>query len=124
MGDTILGSRRAGAAVTSIVGQVTHTSTLPDRPIRQSNAEQLHPSVGAGPGVVAVVAAMRAPPRHDQQLEQRINKDPKPDRIRLPAKKIQECIATRQTEISASLFSHDPKQTEKGFGLPGGQFLD
>lgn len=47
-----------------IVGEITHTSALPDGAIGQANAEELDPSVGARPRVVAIVAAMRAPPSH------------------------------------------------------------
>lgn len=46
------------------MGQVTHTSTLPDRPISQSDPKKLHPSIRARPRIMPVVAAMRAPPRH------------------------------------------------------------
>lgn len=47
-----------------IVGEIAHTSALPDGAIGQANAEELDPSVGARPRVVAIVAAMRAPPSH------------------------------------------------------------
>lgn len=47
-----------------IVGQIAHASALADAAVGQANAEELDASVGAGPGVVAIVAAMRAAPRH------------------------------------------------------------
>lgn len=46
------------------MGEITHTSTLPDRAISQSDTEKLDSAVGAGPGVVATMAAMRASPGH------------------------------------------------------------
>lgn len=46
------------------MGQIAHTSALADAAVGQANAKELDASVGAGPGVVAIVAAMRAAPRH------------------------------------------------------------
>ncbi|GLU06103.1 hypothetical protein SLE2022_231630 [Rubroshorea leprosula] len=43
---------------------IRHTSALPDQPVRQAHPEELDLAVGAFLGVVAVVAAMRAAPRH------------------------------------------------------------
>lgn len=53
----------AGAGA-GIVAEVAHAGALPDRPVGQSDPEQLHASVRASPRVVAIVAAMRTPPSH------------------------------------------------------------
>lgn len=124
MGDTIVGSSGASAAVTGgIVGQVTHTSTLPDRPIRQSNAEELHPSVRASPGVVAVVAAMRAPSRHDPPAagENPQTRKTGSDQITGQEDPTLYCDPTthRFQLLFSVLFSHDPKQTAKGVWASG-----
>lgn len=47
-----------------IVAEIAHTSTLTDQPISQSNPEDLDPAVGACPGIVPVVTAMRAAASH------------------------------------------------------------
>ena len=46
------------------MGQISHASTLPDAAVGEAHAEELDAAVGARAGVVAIVAAMRAPPRH------------------------------------------------------------
>lgn len=46
------------------MGQIAHTSALADAAVGQANTKELDASVGAGPGVVAIVAAMRAAPSH------------------------------------------------------------
>lgn len=56
-----LQSTRPGSC---IVAQIPHTSTLPNGAVGQSDSEELHAAIGTSPGVVPIVAAMRAPPRH------------------------------------------------------------
>ena len=56
---------RGGAAGSGVVCQVAHTGALPDRPVSQPDPEELDPPVRAGPRVVSIVAAMRAPTSHD-----------------------------------------------------------
>ena len=51
----------AGAGV---MREIPHAGALPDRSVRQSDAEELDPSVRASSQIVAVVAAMRTPSRH------------------------------------------------------------
>lgn len=46
------------------MAEIPHTRTLTDRAIGQSDSEEFDPAIRAGPRIVAVVAAMRAPPRH------------------------------------------------------------
>lgn len=64
----------AGSAVLMVTGvqpgvvaEIAHAGTLPDQPIGQTDPEELDPAVGAGPGIVAVVAAMRAAASHDSR---------------------------------------------------------
>lgn len=45
-------------------GEVPHAGALADGSIGEAHPEDLDPAVGARPGVVPVVAAVRAPPRH------------------------------------------------------------
>lgn len=52
---------RTGAGV---VTEIAHTSALPNGTVGQSDTEELDAAVGARAGVVAIVAAMGAPPRH------------------------------------------------------------
>ncbi|GLT29778.1 hypothetical protein SLA2020_046230 [Shorea laevis] len=47
-----------------ILAEISHIDALPDQLVRQAHPEELDPTVGACLGVVAVVAAMRAAPRH------------------------------------------------------------
>lgn len=51
----------AGAGV---MREIPHAGALPDRSVRQSDAEELDPSFRASSRIVAVVAAMRTPSRH------------------------------------------------------------
>lgn len=62
------------AAAAHIMGQVTHTSALPN-PISQSDPKQLHPSIRTRTRIVPVVAAMRAPPRHCRSGEKWVKFD-------------------------------------------------
>lgn len=62
-----MGGGRAAAAAGSggEQGEVPHAGALADGgAIGESHPEDLDPAVGARPGVVPVVAAVRAPPRH------------------------------------------------------------
>lgn len=56
-----------------VVAQVIHTHALAHvraaRAIREAHAEQPHPAVGARPAVVAIEAAVRAPPAHLVMLQ-------------------------------------------------------
>ena len=65
-GDAVWARPATGSGV---VGQVPHTGTLPERPVDQSDPEELDPPVRAGPRVVPIVAAVRATPRHDPSEE-------------------------------------------------------
>lgn len=49
---------------TSIVTEITHTSTFPNQTIGQSDPEDLHTSIGTRPWIMPIVAAMRALPSH------------------------------------------------------------
>ena len=56
------------------MGEITHAGTLSDRPVGQSDPEELDPAVRARPRVVPIVAAMRASPGH--AAPNRIKPDP------------------------------------------------
>lgn len=49
---------------TSIMTEITHTSTFPNQTIGQSDPEDLHTSIGTRPWIMPIVAAMRALPSH------------------------------------------------------------
>lgn len=48
----------------SVVAEIAHTRAFPNRPVGQSDPEELHTSVRTRPWVVPIMAAMRAPPSH------------------------------------------------------------
>lgn len=45
------------------MAEIAHTGALPD-PVGQPDPEKLDPAVRAGPRVMPIVTAMRAPPSH------------------------------------------------------------
>lgn len=47
-----------------VMAEIAHAGTLPNGSISEPHSEQLHPPIRARPRVMAVVAAMGAPPRH------------------------------------------------------------
>ena len=64
MADVSGGCAAAAAGGSPEQGEVPHAGALADGSIGEAHPEDLDPAVGARPRVVAVVAAVRAPPRH------------------------------------------------------------
>lgn len=64
VGDVGGGGAAAGAGGSGEQGEVPHAGALADGSVGEAHPEDLDPAVGARPGVVPVVAAVRAPPHH------------------------------------------------------------
>lgn len=56
--------RRRAAARSGEEGEIPHAGALPDGAIGKMHAEEFHAAVRARPGIVAIVVAVGAPPRH------------------------------------------------------------